>query len=493
MNNKKILLLVFAVLFLTSFVTMISAAMGVGLVYPTRNLTNASSLNLTGPGQYLNASLFLVDGTSLVGNVTFYYQPVSYNHNGTWTLIANKFNTTANQSTYNTTWTTAGVADGVYILNVTSLNANSTNVNATNATIHITIDNTAPTTIAYGGAALTAYANGTSIKTAATFANNLTLNISVTDATVGLLNSSNAFCFINVAGGFNHSVPLTANRWCNSSDINITGLTDGNKTINIYVNDSLNNMRLNSTLVVQIDTTVPTASATCSPTTVQTGASFPCTCSTSDATSGINAASSGGTSTSPDGTATPSSTGIFTYTCGATDNGGLTASTTATYSVTQPPSTGGGATTTTTWTTHAITESIFEQGYTKELGVKSRIKVQIESADHFIGVVSISATSATIEISSDPVRVTLSAGEDTKADVNNDGFYDVYVLLNGITNNKADVTIQKIHEEISEEGAGLGEGEEEEEEKGGISAWIWILIAIVVIAIVVWQIKARKR
>ena len=97
------------------------------------------------------------------------------------------------------------------------------------------------------------------------------------------------------------------------------------------------------------------------------------------------------------------------------------------------------------------------------------------------------------------MQVTLTAGEDAKVDITDDGFYDVYVLLNSITGNKADVTVQKIHEEIPEGGTGVettGEQpleEEEEEEEGGISTWIWILIAVVIIALVVWKTKKTKK
>ena len=341
MNNKKILLPVVFAVMMVSFSFMVSAVAGVGGVTPSANFSN-----LSGSAQLINSSILLIDGTSMVGNVSFYYQHWSYAHNATWTLISNVRNISANQTFYNTTWDTTAIVDDKYILNFTSYNANLTTVNATNVTRNVTVDNTAPTLAAYSGATLTAYANGTSIKTNATltgsvFPNNLTLNISVTDATVGLLNTTELNCFINIGGGLNHTVPLLAGRWCNSTDINITGLTDGNKTLNVYINDTLNNMRLNNTLVVQVDATAPAPTATCSSTTVSTGETFPCSCSTSDATSGINSVSSGGTSTSPDGTATPSSTGVFTYTCSAVDNGGLTASATKSYTVTQTPGGGG--------------------------------------------------------------------------------------------------------------------------------------------------------
>jgi len=336
-SKKFSLCLLFLVAFV-GFLFTVSAAQTVGLVNPTTNFSNKS-----GTVSFLNASILTVDGASNAGNVSFYYQPWFYNYNGTWIFISNSSNNaTQGQTTFNITWNTTAVTDGVYNLNVSARAYGSAVHNGTNITRNITIDNTAPTLAVYSGATLTAYAN-TSIKTNTTltgsvFPNNLTLNISVADATVGLLNSSNAFCFINVNGGLNHSVPELGG-WCNSSDINITGLTDGNKTVNIYINDTLNNLGLNNSLVAHIDTTAPGATATCSPSTVNTGDTFPCSCSGSDATSGVS--TSIGTSTSGTVTST-SSTGSFTYTCSVTDNGGLTASATATYSTVQTPGSGPG-------------------------------------------------------------------------------------------------------------------------------------------------------
>jgi PGF-pre-PGF domain-containing protein len=331
-NKRHLLLAVFAVI-LVNFVFIVSAAQSIAIVSPTSNFSN-----FTGTARYLNASILGVDGTSLVGNVTFYYQPWSYLNNASWILIGVVANTSTNQTTFNTTWDTTGVADGKnYTINASARRYGDTDAfNGTNRTANITIDNTPPTMVVYTGADLTAYANGT-IRQSITAASNKTLiNISVTDATVGLLNSSNLFCFAH-ANGTNQSSPV-AGGFCNFS-LDLNGLEDGNQTIKIYLNDTLNNMRLNSTLVIQVDTTDPSATASCT-SSVQTGDSFPCTCSTSDATSGINSGSSGGGSSSPDGTSTPANTGSFTFTCNAVDYGGLTASATRTYTVTQPPSIG---------------------------------------------------------------------------------------------------------------------------------------------------------
>lgn len=351
MISKRILLLGFLVLVGISFLFMVSAIVQINIIRPSANFSNLSGTVL------LNATIPGGTGENVnIGNVTFQY----IHWNGTFINISTVQNTTANQTYFSTTWdTTTVVPDGKnYTINVTTYNYGSATQNFTNISGNMTIDNTAPTIAVYG-ISPTAYANGTSIKTSTSTANNLTLSIYITDATVGMANTSGAAaCFVNVGGGVNHTIPMfytaLTTGWCNSSDtnastaLNISGLTDGNKTINVYVNDTIGaatatngSNRLNSTLVVQIDTTAPTATATCSPTTAQTGDALPCSCSGSDATSGLSTAT--GTSTSPNGIVTPSSTGTFTYTCTSTDNGGLTASASKAYNIVQSTGTGSGS------------------------------------------------------------------------------------------------------------------------------------------------------
>lgn len=346
------------------------------------------------------------------------------------------------------------------------------------------------------------------IGTASSGINNVT-NVTISDGTNTYYNDS--FTVSPVVIILNHnfstttSVNWTVNFTLNSSatwnvtiGANVTNI--GNITAD---NLSYSALPYNSSLTLINESTAPTASATCSPTTVQTGDSFPCTCSGTDSgatASGVS--TSTGSSNSPDGVSRPVNTGTFTYTCTVIDNAGNTASTTATYTITQPPSSGSSSTTT-TWITHILTESVLEKGYTTELGINNRIKTQIYSEDHYISVLSISGSKATIEISSNPTQVTLAAGGNTKLDVTGDGFYDVYVLLNGIMNNKASITIQKIHEVIPEGSTGIetttGTSTGENAEKGktqgqGSLTWLWVLI-IGIVLFLLWfrATNPRKR
>src|SRR3989338_11007507 len=151
MTSKRIFLTVLFAIVTISFLFNVSAATGASFYTPNANESNISGASYTLYGNITEAA-----ADSSIGNVTFWYQPRSYALNATWTLIARVQNTT-NQSRFNTTWDTTAVADGNYWLNFTSINyPTNTTVNATNATLHVTVDNTAPAIAVYSGATLTA-------------------------------------------------------------------------------------------------------------------------------------------------------------------------------------------------------------------------------------------------------------------------------------------------------------------------------------------------
>lgn len=330
------------------------------------------------------------------------------------------------------------------------------------------------------------YTNGTAKKNTA----QLTFNVSL-----GENGSGGSQCWLDI-NGTNQSFSVSSG-WCNGTVGNLTGLSDGNRSISIFANDSVGNNNITTIYYVQVDTTNPSPAPLCSPSTVTQGAAFPCSCSATDATSGVS--SSSGSSSSEDGTSSPQTTGTHTYTCSATDYAGNSVSSAITYTVQGLSSSSSGGGSTTTWTTQTITEEIFEKGYTTNLGSNNRVKIDVEGQAHHVGVVSITSNEATIEIASDPVRVTLSSGEDAKADLNNDGYYDVRVLLNSITAGKANLTISKINEAIPEEKEGnpvetTGEIEKTDSDSSSENkTWLWILIAVVIILILFGKKALRNR
>jgi hypothetical protein len=156
--------------------------------------------------------------------------------------------------------------------------------------------------------------------------------------------------------------------------------------------------------------------------------------------------------------------------------------------------TGNTGTTTTTeaWTmTYSAQDSFFATGYTKELFVKNRIKVNVSNEDHYVGLIALTNTTATINVSSTPQQAVFNIGDEKKFEVTNDNYYDLLVKLNGITLNKANITVKRINELIPSAGLAVGNntgaeggvGANEEGSSGSSKAWKWILwIAIIIIA-----------
>ena len=140
-----------------------------------------------------------------------------------------------------------------------------------------------------------------------------------------------------------------------------------------------------------------------------------------------------------------------------------------------------------------MTEEQFVAGTSKELGSKDRMKFKVGGLDHHVGLVSVTASTATLEISSEPQTATLSIGDERKFDVSNDGYYDVRVMLVGITSKKAEINLKSIHEEITIETEGEEEEEEEaaaavrksEEEKEKRKIWTGIIIVVVVVLVLI--------
>jgi len=133
-------------------------------------------------------------------------------------------------------------------------------------------------------------------------------NTQIPGATIGFNNSANEWI-----------VDSTQNNW------------DGKYNITIYANDTLNNLNTTERIQITIDNTAPTATFSCSPSTVTVGDVVTCSCTGSDATSGV---------LSTTYTATPStiSDGTFTQTCSVIDYAGNTGSASTTYTVNLFPS-----------------------------------------------------------------------------------------------------------------------------------------------------------
>lgn len=156
--------------------------------------------------------------------------------------------------------------------------------------------------------------------------------------------------------------------------------------------------------------------------------------------------------------------------------------------------------------TTILTDKQFSDGYTKELGAGQRVKFKVNTAEHMVGVSSITSSSATIKIESTTQQAVLNIGDVKKFDVNAEGYYDVQVTLNSIANNKASITVKSINEKISAETIEQGqeqisepiinEGSLAESSSSGIKAVIWVVLIVVIIAVmafVLFKMFSKKQ
>ncbi len=288
-----------------------------------------------------------------------------------------------------------------------------------------------------------------------------------------------------------------------------------------------------SSLITVNESTLPTASASCSPTTIYSGYSFPCSCSgTDDGATASGVSTTSGSSTSSDGTSTPTSTGTFTYTCTITDIAGNSASATATYTVLR--SRGSSAVTTPSlpkkihsWTQITPGVVTIMKDFDSEIGIKQiQINVNNPAQNVKITVTKYSAKPAEVSVEkSGKVHQYLQIGAenfDNTLDKATVEFRAEKSWAVSVELGKNDIAVFRYNETASrwDELTTNSTGEDvtyyyyeveldefsyfaiseksvvsEEELVLGVEKsklWLWILIAVAIIAIVFWRMKAKK-
>ncbi len=281
----------------------------------------------------------------------------------------------------------------------------------------------------------------------------------------------------------------------------------------------------NSNFQVTLDANDPSATITePGDTTIKVSNSIKYTCDCSDATSAVKSCTTKLTKPGGDvitktgdntehtftGTDT-SEAGEYTVSCEVEDTVGHRASAgtkrkfTSSYSVSGAGGgaagggggTGGGAVTT-------ITEAI-ESGVTKDVGALTETQVTqiseggavsfaIGTTTHKAKVISVGTDSVTVEVSSTPKQVTVKIGETKEIDANDDGTNELAIILNGITNGKADITFKNLLAPPTEEVTTTTIAPTEVvtgEEKTSLT-WLWIVIAIIIIVIILVLIRKKK-
>jgi hypothetical protein len=110
---------------------------------------------------------------------------------------------------------------------------------------------------------------------------------------------------------------------------------------------------------------------------------------------------------------------------------------------------GGGGVTTRTYIPSVAETTI---GYTKSLAKDDKIKVTLfdgGNVQHTMTLDYVGTNSINLTIRSDPIKLSLGVGQSAKLNLSSSDYYDLYIKLNSITNNKADLVIQTIKEKMS--------------------------------------------
>ncbi len=445
--------------------------------------TIPSSVSFVSPGLTANANL---SQSSIPVNVSVVDNGAIQSFNITLINISSGLGINATNITSSNTsqfLNFTGIPNGSYWVNASVYD---TFGNTNFSTLRFILDTILPTNIDFGTGVEVDYANLSQSH----------IYINITNATE--TNEKNITLSIYYKGNGTLARKITYND--SRRTINATGLPDSNYSYNVTICDVASNCNSTRTSrTITLDIIKPVITHSCDRLTVNTGESITCTCTATDATSGIK---TGVTYTSHPATSTE---GSFTTTCsGAVDFAGNNATTSTisytVYSSSAAPGTGGGGSSITK--TYIPSATQISAGYTNELKSNERVKLTIASQTHYVAVTALTATSTTISVSSTPQTATLNIGETKKFDVTGDGYYDLSTKLNGIKANKADITIRSIYEKIpaatQESTTTPAETAPKEttrlpEETPTNLTWLWIIIGVIVVLIVIWVIYKYKK
>jgi len=172
---------------------------------------------------------------------------------------------------------------------------------------------------------------------------------------------------------------------------------------------------------------------------------------------------------------------------------------------------GGGTPSTSFWTnSYYPTDQEAQEGFAKLLNAKERIRVKVGTESHYVGIIALTSSSATINISSTPQQAVFNVGETKSFEVNDDGYYDIKVKLNSVSSTTANVTVWSIYEQMPSTqvtGAAITDTGAEDvttdisSAYGGVylkaikSIWFWVGFGVVIlVAAGAWYyLRRRKR
>ena len=484
-----------------------------------------STRNLTGINITLPAGFIFTDGSNKTGNNSGVENGNSTSPFFNWTLSGTEYTLYWNNTNLTGVIIPNGTASGVhnnytyisfnvtapdpgrYNITVKYIYNNSRTVTAFNQTfIQVKVnDTTAPQSNSLN-VSITDSRNEISNNTVGYYhKGNIVLNVSIIENGIAnvYFNLTNSSGHANVTWFYKAINSSTSNDDFWNYTLNSALLPDGNYTLWVWVNDSNNNANRTARINFTIDNTAPTGTFTCSPVDSYTGTTLTCACTSSDVASGVS------TTTYPASPSTSNAGVGLTQSCTVVDLAGNTGIIPSNaYTIWGSPSSSSSSSSTSTSTATIYTKTIAETSKDFSevstirtstfsgggLAVKEKVTFKLGSEEHYVGVKSLTTSSAMIEIASTPTQVSLNIGQEVKKDLNSDGFYDVYIKLNAITSGKADLTINYLHEEIPAE-VSASEPNETAEPTSNLP-WTWIIVGVIVLLVLVgggFALKKKKK
>ncbi|MBT4257736.1 S8 family serine peptidase [archaeon] len=175
--------------------------------------------------------------------------------------------------------------------------------------------------------------------------------------------------------------------------------------------------------------------------------------------------------------------------------------------ITQRPSSGGSSGSTTEEEEELVEEEIVNEtellgGIEKTFEEKEIIQFSFNSETHEIIAEKVFEKSVEILIQSDPIRFTLNVGDWKKVNLNNDSYYDLYVELLSIVDQKAEIKIKKINEEIpvyglfdsqNETGNETGKGEIGEQKKETLKEFLFYGAILILVGFLIYFAIALEK
>ena len=290
------------------------------------NYTNATNLSLTSVRK-IEFNITTNDSTTIVQSVKLGFS----NGNGTELNLS----ASRNSSSWSIELATSAIADGIYTIQYyvnDSLNNFNQSQNSPTGPLTFRLDRTAPnvTNITFGN-----YTNGIALgpvlanKTGSVLINVTAFindTLGVQNVLFNVTNSSGTVLGLSLSGS--HVVEY----WNASSVVNVSALAEGTYYINVIANDTVANVNRTQNFTFIIDRSAPTATVSCSPSSVTVGDSVACTCSGTDTFSSIASNTfTGGSSTQS--TATTSTGTGTSLTCTVVDSAGNSATATGSWTV----------------------------------------------------------------------------------------------------------------------------------------------------------------